>query len=205
MGEVHPIRTPPPRCWEPSKTDDIRKLPAPFLFPADRMLNCNHEGLHIDRLTDLQLLADLWPWMREGLLFIKHKNNPKAHWLPEHVRLEIIKGLPMLAYSALGMVVPGQSAAECFLAHDPKDQSVHGFLVAVPLTDVYVQLPLVWFQWMSCMDHGVFDRLLPQFEELRRARGYRSWRLATSRKGYARRAERIGARVVEYLIEKEGP
>ncbi len=166
------------------------RLPPPFpLTMVD--VGCGRDTkLHIDRLTSPDLLNKLWPWMRFGLMFIKHKNCPEAHWIPEHVRTEIVKGLS------------GQSPTECLLAHDAESDTIRGFLIVYPMVDPFIQIPITWFGWMSCLDHYVFDALLPEFEQMARDRGFLSWRLATSRKGYARRAHRVGAEVVEYIIQK---
>jgi len=165
--------------------------PSSVTLPPNLML-CGRTDLHICKVLTPDMLNTVWAWMRLGLERIKAKNAPEARWLPEHVRVEIQKGFL------------GQSGTECFVAHDyDQVETLHGFLVAYPLIDPFVHLPLSWLVWMANIEFGVLDRVLPEFEQMARERGYLSWRWMTSRKGWARRAERFGARLVEFTIAKE--
>ncbi len=167
---------------------------APTLQPErlpSQVIGCGRVGLHICKLHNGEMLVALWPWLRRGLVQIQQKNPPHAKWMPEHLRLEIIKGLA------------GQSGTECFIAHDGDTEALHGFLIACPLIDPFVNLPLSWFVWMCNLAPGTLDRVLPEFEQMARDRGYRRWQWVTSRKGWLRRAARFGAQMIEITISKE--
>ena len=151
---------------------------------------CGRDDLHMCRVTSPDMLMSLWPWMRTGLLRIKRKNTPDALWLPEHVLLEIQKGFV------------GQSAVECFVAHDGTEDTLAGFLVVYPELDPFVHVPLCWFVWMANLTPGVLLRLIPEFEAEAVRRGFLRWKWRTSRTGWARRATLFGASVVEYTIGK---
>lgn len=153
--------------------------------------NCTKDGLHVCKLDDVHFMNIIWPWMRQGLEWLKHKNEPRARWLPEHVAQEIVKGLV------------GQSLTECFLAHDGNDQQLHGFLVAYPLTDPFVGLNLTWFVWMLYLEPYMLAKVLPEFEMLARARRYRAWKFMSSREGWRRYAEQFGLEVSEFSMYKE--
>lgn len=158
---------------------------------TDAMSTCTRDDLHICKLTDVQFFSVLWPWMRQGLEWLKHKNEPRARWLPEHVAQEIMKGML------------GQNAVECFLAHDGTDQRMHGFVVAYPLTDPFVGLNLVWFVWMLYLEPYMLAKVLPEFETLARARRFRAWKFMTSREGWKRYGEQFGLEVTEFAMVKE--
>lgn len=188
---VHPLHTGGPYGhWQPGTAEPGSRQPLPFKL-TDSILNCGREELHLDKITSNDTLMTLWPWMREGLLYIKRRNSPQSLWLPEHVRLEIQKGFV------------GQSSCECFIGHVGTDDTVLGFVVAYPLIDPFVNLPLAWHVWMGNLGWGNIMTLLPEFEELARARGYRRWQWGSARKSWERRAERFGARVIERTIAKE--
>ena len=191
MGDVLPLHREPPRHWLPAGTEDIRRLPLPFEL-GDVLLNCAHDGCHLDRVTQNETLMRIWPWMRESLLYIKRRNSPTSHWLPEHVRVEIQKGFV------------GQNAVECFVGHDAKADVLQGFMVCYPLVDPFVNLPLVWHVWMASIAIEGFDGIyLRDFERLATERGYRHWQFGSSRRAWERRAARFGMQVFERTIRKE--
>jgi hypothetical protein len=172
------------------RADAVRKLPPPLAL-TQATPNCTRDGLHIDKVATPDTLASLWPWIREGLLYIKHKNGERMHWLPEHVRMEILKGYA------------GQSMCECFVGHDAEHNTLRGFLIAYPLVDPFVNLALSWHVWMSTMNDHTLNDVLAEFEGMARARGYLRYQWGSSRKGWERRATRFGCRVVERIIAKE--
>ena len=189
MAQVVPIRPLQPRYWVPMGNEKITRLPLPYKL--DRVhLNCPREGLHIDKM-DISMLPHLWPWIKEGLLYIKHKNGQLVQWIPEHIRMEIQKG-----FANVG-------ACECFIGHDADDDSIRGFLVAYPLNDPFINLALTWHVWMATLSWNVLDKVLPEFEHLARERGFTRWQWGSSRASWERRAARFGATVVERTIGKD--
>lgn len=158
-------------------------------------LGCGRDGLHLCQINRPDQLIELWPWMKEQIEKLRTKNPPRQHWLPEHVRIQILQG------------IANQNAVECFVAHNigsaREPESLHGMIIVHPLIDPFVNLPLTWFVWLGIIEPKVLERLLPEFEQLARARGYLHWKWTTSRKGWARRAAKFGAKVVEYALEKE--
>lgn len=155
------------------------------------IIGCGREGVHLCRVMSLEMLLAVWPWMEKGLLKIKATNSPNAHWLPDHIRFEIQKGLA------------GQSATECFLAHDGDTEAITGFVVAYPEFDPFVHLPFTWFAWMAYGEGGLFQATYLEFEAMARARGYKRVKWSTSQLGWAQAAERFGATIVEYTVAKE--
>jgi len=176
---AHPIPNPAPRQ-------------VPFVLEGFA-LGCGQGPLHLCKVRDADALAKIWPWMREGLLRIQAKNRPLTHWMPEHVRMELAKGFM------------GQTTTECFVGHDCTEtgDSLFGFIIGYVSYDPFVQLPLGYYVWMGNMPEGVLDHCLPDFEQMLRERGFHHWEWGTSRKGWARRAERFGAKVVEWKIRKD--
>lgn len=156
-------------------------------------LGCGRTELHMCKLKSGEELSILWPWLRHGLRTIAAKNPKRTYWLPEHLRMQIALGLA------------GQNQLECFVAHENGEGTdmLHGFLMAYPLIDPFVQLPLTWFVWMANIGPRVMEKLMPEFEEMARKRGFVRWQWGTSRMGWARRAARFGASVVELTIGKD--
>ena len=158
-------------------------------------LNCGRVGYHLCRLDKPEKVVALWPYMKREIERLRRKNPPRMMWMPEHIR----KGL-MLAFS-------GQDTLECFVAHDApqegQNDTVNGMLICYPQIDPFVQLPLTWFVWLMCSEWNVLDRLLPEFEDEARRRGYQRWSWTTGRPGWARRAARFGANVVEWTVSKD--
>lgn len=159
--------------------------------PQRAVIGCGRDALHMCKVTNAEMLMTYWPHIREGLLRIQQKNPPRAHWLPEHVLMELHKGLA------------GQNAMECFLAHDGITELSHGFIVVYPLIDPFVSLPLKLFVWMLALEPQTMLQLVPELDHMVRARGFRGWQMQTSRKGWIRRCRDVGANVVEYVVAKD--
>jgi hypothetical protein len=151
-------------------------------------------GFHLCRVRDAATFTELWPWIREGLMFLREKNPPRQKWLPEHLRKEVM----------LTFMNPPQAQTDCFVAHDvgAGHDRVWGHLFCFPQVDPFVALPLAWHVWMGFMLPTVLDALLPEFEDEARKRGYTSWQWCTSRTKWIKRAEKFGAKVVEFTISK---
>ncbi len=179
----------------------------PATQPLDGIaINCERDGLHMCRVSNPDMLTVFWPYIRAGLDRIREKCHPRQHWLAEHVRLDIQRGLV------------GQCGTECFLAHyGPRfvktaprtyehegTHQVRGFLVTTAQIDPFVNLPLRWFVWMGVLDSDTFVALMPEFERLAKERGYRgySW---TGRPGWSRApfVRQFGIGVVEYIVGKD--
>lgn len=151
------------------------------------------------KINSEEKLSALWPYMKREILRLREKNPPRMHWIPEHVRKDISLGLA------------GQSQLECFVAHDaplqapemPQTDTVNGILICYPKFDPFVSLPLTWFVWLMVAQFGVLAALLPEFETIARARGYLHWEFSTARKGWARRAQALGLKEVEYILAKD--
>lgn len=167
-----------------------RQPPRPFA-PKQMVVGCGRDGLHMCKVTTPDMLMTYWPHIREGLLHIQKKNPPRAHWLPEHVLLELHKGLA------------GQNAMECFLAHDGTAEVSHGFMVVYPLIDPFVSLPLKLFVWMLALEANTMMQLVPELDHMVKSRGFRGWQMQTSRRGWVRRCRDVGAEVVEYVVAKD--
>jgi hypothetical protein len=156
-------------------------------------MGCGRDGLHICRINRIEQLAALWPWMKQELIHLRKKNAVRSHWLPEHVRQEIIKGLA------------GNNLVECFVAHDVRAEAEYarGLLVCYPQVDPFIGLALTWFVWLGVWGPDITDALISEFDDMARARGFTSWEWGTSRKGWARRMEKHGVSLVEYRLVKE--
>lgn len=165
------------------------KQPPPLRLDAVA-LNCPRDELHLDRITNNDMLMAIWPWMRDGLAYIKAKNSPSSHWLPEHVRAQIQQGLAQ----------PSLNSTECFVGHDADTNELRGFLVCHGLLDPFTQLFLVWHVWMGNIMERHFEKVLPEFLALGRARGYREYQFTTRRKAWVARARRFGMQPTEYTI-----
>ena len=196
MGQILPLIQ-PRQYWKQGQNDDGKRFPLPFQFTTTA-LGCSRPGLHMDKLTSPDLLACLWPWMREGLVHIRRKNySSRTTWLPEHVRDQIALGITN------PQMLPQFNRTECFIGHNEDDESLHGFLVTYPLVDPFVSLTLSWFVWMASIQFDTLNHILPEFEELARSRGYRRWEWTSPRPGWERRASLFDARVVDRIIGKD--
>lgn len=145
------------------------------------------DGFKVARATadDIRLR---WPLLRKWLLEIGRK-NPKSYakWEPEHIRLEVLKG------------IAGQNGVQMFLCFNP---DLQGFFITYPQVDPFVNLPLALFIWLTYGPNGVLEYAMPFIEQMAREGGYTAIEGMSGRPGWIRRLARYGFEPTQVVLRK---
>jgi hypothetical protein len=116
-------------------------------------------------------LHDVWPWVQEGLLKVKKKTQ--ADWIPEDVYSAIRNGTSTLH---LG-------------------NQDEGFLVLTPRNDWDCK---TLFIWIAYGEGNVYEKYLPEIEQIAKSINARRIRFESSRKGWGKRFDYVTS-----IFEKE--
>jgi hypothetical protein len=133
---------------------------------------------------DGAMLAEHWPFIRSKLLEVKRKTDhaqkkaglteAATMWLPEHIRIAIIKGLI------------GQNTCELYLVFEAG--KVAGFFVTSCPPDEFLQVPLILHLWIAWSGSPrLLERCEPFLKELKRQRGCVVIQHTSGRQGWLRR------------------
>lgn len=124
------------------------------------------------KIADMKMLNEVWPYVRARLAAIKKKDKTSRHWIPEHVRNEIQKGLV------------GQSTTELYVGVDDS-KVLHGFIVTQVCLDPFINVPMTLWVWFAWLNNEMIDRFTPYLENLARERGLTQIEFDTGRFGWA--------------------
>ena len=133
-----------------------------------------------------------WPWLRAKLEIVKRKalvaqkrnglTRSYATWIPEQVRMAIIKGLAV------------QNTVELHWVMDEEDGAIDGFVLSSYPFDEFLQAPLTFFIWIGYSEKaGLLERVEPLIDQLALDRGCCQIEHISGRMGWFRRQRNLGA------------
>ena len=145
------------------------------------------------KVNSIEMLTDVWPYVRDRLEVIKKKDKSTQHWLPEHVRHAVMQGLF------------GQNMTELYVALDT-DNSIYGFIVTEVLFDRFVNIPLTLWIWVGWLNREMIDRMTPWLEKIAKERGLTRIEWDSGRFGWLGTVSQLktaGFRLVKQGFRKE--
>lgn len=166
----------------PTKRDNLWKDSAP-------------DSVQPVKVTSVEMLNEVWPYVRPRLERIKKKDKAAGNWVPEHVRLAIVQG----------MAKPPTSMVELFVGLDPEG-NIHGFIVTVVRVDYYLNLPWTLYIWCGWLNRKLIKQLTPWLEKLARERGLTGIEFESGRFGWMgsiRKLMNAGFYCKHYTYRKE--
>ena len=105
-----------------------------------------------------------------------------ATWIPEQVRMAIIKGLAV------------QNTVELHWVMDEEDGAIDGFVLSSYPFDEFLQAPLTFFIWIGYSEKaGLLERVEPLIDQLALDRGCCQIEHISGRMGWFRRQRNLGA------------
>jgi hypothetical protein len=121
--------------------------------------------------ADGEALRHIWPWLRSKLEIVKHKalvsqrrqglTRSYATWIPEHIRVAIIRGLAN----------PPQNTVELWLVNSQVARADGFFITSCPF-DEFIQVQLTLFIWIGYSERaGLLEKCEPFVDRLALDRG----------------------------------
>jgi hypothetical protein len=146
--------------------------------------------LPILKRCDGEGLRAHWPWLRSKLEIVKKKalvaqkrnglTRSYATWIPEQIRMAIIKGLA------------SQNTVELHWVMD-EDGAIDGFVLSSYPFDEFLQAPLTFFIWVGYSEKaGLLERVEPLIDGLALDRGCIQIEHISGRMGWIRRQRNLG-------------
>ena len=147
--------------------------------PLPILKRCDGEGLRAH-----------WSWLRSKLEIVKRKalvaqkrnglTRSYATWIPEQVRMAIIKGLA------------SQNTVELHWVMD-EEGAIDGFVLSSYPFDEFLQAPLTFFIWVGYSEKaGLLERVEPLIDGLALDRGCIQIEHISGRMGWIRRQRNLG-------------